>query len=346
VSAAQGQEDTVDARVRVAGAARHLPSRQLTSREVEERVVAASDGFVPPRGVVERMTGIRSRHLMPDDWQASDLAAAPVRELVAEHGAPDLLIYASASQDMVEPATAHIVAAKTGLDCPVFDVKNACNSVLNGLEVAEALLLTGAYRRAIVCAGESPSRAIKWRVADFADFRTSFPGYTLSDAGAAVLLERLDGGRPGPRGIFGRAFTAASEHWEVGTLPAGGSAHPRGEEWTYFRGDGTRLKDVFVELGADVVLKALAESGTTWDDYAAVLVHQVAMPFLDTLVEVAGMPADRLVVTLPEHGNMAAATLPVQYTLAVETGRIRPGDKVAWVGLAGGVSLGAVLMEV
>jgi 3-oxoacyl-[acyl-carrier-protein] synthase-3 len=318
-------------KARITGVAAYLPERSMTSGEVESRI----EGYVPYRGVIERMTGIKRRHVAADDQQASDLAVAAVRRLDGAAGA-DLLIFASASQDMVEPATAHIVAAKLGLSCPVFDVKNACNSMLNGIQVAEALIRTGAHRRVVVCTGEMPSRAVRWRVASRAQFADAFAGYTLSDAGAAVLIAADPG-----RGIFYRAFSADSTAWAAGTLPGGGSAHPRDPEYSYFRGDGRRLKEAFELIGPDLFLGALKRTRLTWEDFSVVAVHQVAMPYLDVLARVLGIPGDRLVVTLPEHGNCASATLPLQLSAAGAA----PGDRVALLGLGGGISLGVLFAD-
>ncbi|MCG5215756.1 3-oxoacyl-[acyl-carrier-protein] synthase III C-terminal domain-containing protein [Streptosporangium soli] len=291
-------------------------------------------GYVPPAGIVERMTGIQWRHVADDDQQASDLAVSAARKLDLD--GIDLLIFASASQDMVEPATAHIVSAKLGLSCPVFDVKNACNSVLNGIQVAEALIRTGGHRRVLVCSGEMPSRAVRWQVSDRAQFVESFAGYTLSDAGAAVLLTA-----DARRGVFYRDFSADSTAWGVGTLPGGGSAHPRDPEYSYFKGDGRRMKAAFELVGPDLFLNALKHTGLGWDDFAVVAVHQVAMPYLRFLTGVLDLPDDRLVVTLPDHGNCASATLPLQLSL----GGWSPGDRVAMLGLGGGISMGVMLAE-
>jgi acyl-CoA:acyl-CoA alkyltransferase len=330
-------------RVRIAGVATHLPEHRMTSAEVEAEIRRNSD-FTPRPGIVEAMTGIRTRHLADAQTQASDLAVAASVKLLADAGIAatdvDLLIFASASQDMAEPATAHIVAAKLGARCPVFDVKNACNSVLNGIQVAEALIATGTHERVLIATGETPSRAIRWRVRDFSQFASSFPGYTLSDAGAAILLERAETG-----GVFHREFVAASEHWDVGTLPGGGSQHPRDPEYTYFHMDAPRLRRAFEALGREPLDRALQSAGMAWRDFAAICVHQVTMPYLRVLVEQAGLPEERVVVTLPEHGNLASATLPFQLSLAVQQGRVEPGDRVALVGLAGGVSLGVVFAE-
>lgn len=331
-------------RARITAVAAHLPPRVVTSAEVEARVAAESPGYRPHPTIVERMTGIRARHVMADGEQASDLAVAAARRALDRRGlgadALDLLIFGSASQDLIEPATAHIAAAKLGASCPVFDVKNACNSFLNALQTADALIRTGQHERVLVCTGESPSRAIRWKVRDRAQFADAFAGYTLSDGGAAMLVEAAPDG-----GIFYRDFAAVSSAWRIGTLPAGGSMHPRDPEYAYFSGDGRRLKDAFLAAGPEIFANALTKTGLTWDDFAVVAVHQVTLPYLEVLRATLGVPPDRLVVTLPEHGNVASASLPLQLDTAIAEGRCRPGDRVALIGLAGGVSLGVMFAE-
>lgn len=328
---------------RIAGVEVHLPGHRVGTAEVEARIGAS--GWSPPVGMVHRLTGITARHVAGEHEQASDLAVAAARKLLAATGTAvddvDLLLFASASQDMVEPATAHIVAAKLELSCPVMDVKNACNSVLNGMEVADALIATGRYRRVLVVSGETPSRAVRWDVDGIRGYLRAFPGYTLSDAGAAVLL--VPGGAD--TGILGSGFTADSRHWEAGTLAAGGSLHPRDVEHTYFAMDSARLKAAFLAVGTGILDDTLARLDLTWDDMAVVAVHQVSLPYLEVFARGAGVPAEKLVVTVAEHGNVASASLPLQLVTARELGRCGPGDLVALVGLAGGVSLGITVVR-
>jgi 3-oxoacyl-[acyl-carrier-protein] synthase-3 len=335
-------------RAYLAGVAVHLPERRMDNAELEQRVSASSDGFVPPAGLVRRLAGVTVRHLMPDDWQASDLAVAAAGKLLAETGTAtpdvDMLIFAAASQDMAEPATAHIVAAKLGLTCPVLDVKNACNSVLNAVELADALVAAGRYRRILIACGESPSRAIRWRVSGLSQYLSAFAGYTLSDAGAALMLEAGAAGPTEP-GVLACAFAADSTAWQVGTLPGGGSAYPRDIERTYFHIDGRGLRRAFEALGPDLPLGMLSRLGLRWEDFAVVAVHQVAVEYLEVLRSRLDIPADRLVPTLPSYGNVASASLPLQLVRAREEGRCGPGDLVALLGLAGGVSLGMAVIR-
>lgn len=361
---------------RLAGVAVHLPDDVRDVADAERELHRRNPRVAPRIPLVSRLTGARSVHVAPADQDASDLAVAAARGVLGTAGlAPsdvDLLIFASASQDMVEPATGHIVAAKLGASCPVMDVKNACNSVLNGIEVAEALIGTGRYRRVLVASGEMPSRAVRWDIPDRATYALSAPGYTMSDAGAAVIVEatvtagaaqggagprQLDGMSrelddelaaltgEAPSGILGSAFSAASHHWDVGMLPGGGTAHPRDVGRSYFEIDGSRLREAFDELGPQVALEALAKAGVTWDDVAFVAVHQVALAYLDDVVASLGVPREKLLVTVTDHGNVASASLPLQLSLAQETGRIRRGDVVLLFGLAGGISMGAMVVR-
>src|SRR5262245_16970595 len=134
---------SVVTRVQISAAGVCLPEGRRRSDEVEAAVAAASAPGVVPPGVVEKMTGIKERRLAADGVQGSDLAAGAARDVLRRTGtAPesiDLLIFASAGQDLAEPATANIVQQKLGTRAAVFDVRNACNSFLNGIQVAESL---------------------------------------------------------------------------------------------------------------------------------------------------------------------------------------------------------------
>lgn len=338
----------IPVRSRIAAVATYLPETIRSAAETEERLRRGNPNLRLATGIVARLTGVERVHLRPEGWQTSDLAAAAARRALGESPGPvDLLLFASASQDMIEPATSHIVAAKLGLDCPVMDVKNACNSVLNALQVADALITTGQYRRVLVAGGEQPSHAVRWNLDDQQQFLRSFAGYTMSDAGAAVVLERVDG--PGERmpqpGILGSRFIARSEHWSIGTLGTGGSVDPHAENGSYFDMDGAALQRAFTELGVGLVEQTIGALGFTLDELDFIAIHQVALAYHETIVDVLGIDPARTLVTIAEHGNLASVTLPLQLQLAQERGIVGPGSLVALVGLAGGISLGAMVVR-
>ncbi|GAA2539202.1 ketoacyl-ACP synthase III [Winogradskya consettensis] len=329
-------------RVGITAAASFLPPREVTTDELQARVAAASR-LPLPTGMMARATGIERRRVAADDEYASGLAIASARTVLAEADLDpldiDLLLFASATRDMVEPATAHVVQAALGSRAHALDVTNACNSFLNGIDLARAMILAGRARRALVVTGETPTRAMRPRLDGMAQARTALAGYTFGDAGAAVLVEPVATG-----GIVDVDSETHSEHWAVGGIFGGGSRHPRGDEHTYFTGDGAKLSGVFEKIGAGLLERVAHRTGLGWDDYAAVLVHQVTVPYLRRFVEIVGVPEEKLVITVPELGNVASATLGVQLD------RVRPrltgGDKVLMVGLGGGVSLMTMVWEV
>jgi 3-oxoacyl-[acyl-carrier-protein] synthase-3 len=305
--------------------------------------VAQASGLTLPPRLFEQATGITRRRIVADGEYASDLAIDAATKVLAETGRDpldiDLLLFASASRDMAEPATAHVVQAALGSRAHALDVTNACNSFLNGIDLARAMILAGRATRALVVTGETPTRAMRPRLDGMAQARTAFAGYTFGDAGAAVLVEPVATG-----GILDVDAETHSEHWTAGGIPGGGSRHPRGDEHTYFTGDGHRLRAIFERIGAGLLERVARRTGLGFDDYAKVLVHQVTAPYLDRFAEVAGVPRDKLEITVGELGNIASATLGVQ--MARVHPELRPGDKVLLVGLAGGVSLMTMVWEI
>ncbi|GAA4033437.1 ketoacyl-ACP synthase III [Allokutzneria multivorans] len=330
---------------RISQIAVHLPESGRTTEEVEARIAELNPGFEPPEGLIERFTGVRFRHIAPEDTQASDLAVAAIEKLFAAwgHGIDDvdLLIFAAASTDVIEPATAHIVSDKLGGSCPVFDVSNACSSVFNAIEVADALIKAGQYRRVLIACGERVSPGARYRgIATVDDFVHAGASHTVSDAGAALLVEASD-----EPGVIGHHSIANSSAWSATVVPL---VHDKAADT--MRVEYLGVKTLELVKGLDEVdiaplLDAVAGFGLKMDDFAVVCVHQAVLAYVEVICERAGISFDRTVLTLADHGNVAAATLPLQLVTAVESGRLNPGDKVLLVGLASGLSLGVMAIQ-
>jgi acyl-CoA:acyl-CoA alkyltransferase len=332
--------DMTTSRVGITAVARSLPETEVTTDDLQRRVAAS---LSLPAGTFAQATGIERRRVTTATEYASDLALDAARQVLADADVDpfdiDLLLFASASRDMVEPATAHVVQAALGSRAHAMDVTNACNSFVNGIDLARSMIVAGRARRALVVTGETPTRAMRPRLDGVVQARSAFAGFTFGDAGAAVLVEPVTSG-----GILDVDAETHSEHWEVGGIFGGGSRHPRGDEHTYFTGDGHRLRGVFEKIGPALLERVNHRCGMTYDDYAYVLVHQVTLPYVRRFAEVTGVPWDKLVVTVPSLGNIASATLGVQ--LAEIRDRLRPGDRVLLVGLGGGVSVMTMVWEV
>ncbi|MEV4012211.1 3-oxoacyl-[acyl-carrier-protein] synthase III C-terminal domain-containing protein [Nonomuraea angiospora] len=341
----------------VTGLAVHLPEESLTTPELEELPAARNPGTRIPRGVIEQASGVERRHVAAPGQTAAGLAAAAARTLLEQTGhvlpVIDLIIYAGVSVDAVEPATAHMVAAELGASCPVFDVRNACNSVLNAVELADTLITAGRYRTVLIVCGEVATPVIRRQVESNADFAAVGPSYTVSDSGTAMLLEAS-----AVPGVLGHRFCASSAHWDTATPSPKPSASPTTAPLlpvTRSVSDGYQVGACTVDpvgpavgvhkLDRSVLRAPLAERGLDWDDLAAICVHQASLPSLHAFCEAAGIPLGKVVVTIAEHGNLVASTIPVQLHQAVQSGRVQRGDLVALVGVASGVSAGTVLLR-
>ena len=332
--------------MRVAGLGVALPAGRETVAEIEERIGRESGRLPVPAGTLAAISGIETRHAVGPGEYASTLAAQAARCALEDARTTlddiDLLLFASTSSDQVEPATVHNVADALGYrGGSAFDVKNACNSFVEGIRVGEAMIASGAARRVLVVTGETPTLAARYRIADRRGFRHAFIGYTVGDVGGAVVLEPSDD----ERGVFYRDSWNASEHWSVSQVPGGGSRHPRGDEFLYAGGDGGALRDIVRAFDPTIATRVFEATGTSPDDFALFIVHQVTAPFADEMTRRLGFPPERVARTIEAYGNVASGTLPLALALARDAGRVRRGDSVLFVGLGAGISVATMAIR-
>ncbi|MDB1090269.1 3-oxoacyl-[acyl-carrier-protein] synthase III C-terminal domain-containing protein [Streptomyces sp. ACA25] len=317
--------------------------------DIRDRIVSSGGAYAPPPGLLEDLTGVRGVHVREEGTCASDLAVAASRKALDRAGIGiddvDLLLFAATTQDMLEPSTSHIVAAKIGADCPAFDVKNACNSVLNALEVACSFIATRRYRTVLIACGEVGSLVTRWRVPDQEALMRAMPGYTVSDAGAAMVLTTGPAGDSDP-GVLTLRFAADSTSWDACTVAGGGAMNPHSldDELCTLRLNGDLLRTTAVD-SLPFILKAAGGELERVRTSAFIAFHQIAMPQYHEMLDKLMLPADRCMPAVAEHGNCAAASLPLQLVKAQAADRIEPGDTVAMLGVASGMSFGLALIR-
>lgn len=327
---------------KIASVATELGPVKTAMADVLELVAKESHPSKLPFGYVARLTGVETVYRRTEDQNASDFAAAAGRKALERANLNiedvDLLIFSSASQDLIEPATSHIVSSLLGANgVPVLDVKNACNSFLNAMQVANAFIKIGQYKTVLIVSGETPSMAIRWACNNRDQFLRSFAGFTMSDAGAAVVLAASDSA---DEGIMAIEFRSDSKRWDVGTLGMGGSRSPRDIESTYFDMDGRKLAEAFMSLGPAILNETLESAGFGWGDFKAIGMHQVAAPYIDDICRVLEVPSAKIINTVANYGNMTSVTMALQLELGLESGALTEGDLFSYIGLAGGISIG------
>jgi acyl-CoA:acyl-CoA alkyltransferase len=317
-----------------------LPDRIVDNDEIES-LVNRRRMTLPPNSI-ERLFGARQRRYAEPHQQTSDLAAAAALPIVEEVGKEkiDCLIFASACNDLLEPATANIVQQKLDLHCPVFDIKNACNSFVNGLQTASAMILSGFYRNVLICCGEKLQDSIKFNLDDDEEISKRIASLTFGDAGAAMLITSSNNGR----GIYDQRFKSNGKFWKLCTIPGGGSMFPHDVTKNYFEGFTTELRHELVRESKGVVDEVLAASGWKRDDIRHVFTHQVSNQTFQVIAETSGMPLEKFHNVFPCYGNTAAASIPLSIHQAHREGKLRDGDKIMLIGLAAGISVSIQLI--
>lgn len=345
-----GERDSARVGVRISGVGAEIPPDVVTTAEVEERAGIARFALAP--GWLQRITGVRERRWAAPDVQPSDLAAAAARRALDVAGASvhdvDVVIFAGITRDFIEPATSNAVAAKLGAhDARVFDVTNACNGLIDGLDVADSLIRSGKADRVLVATGERASISIAWHARTMEDLLRSVGGLVVGDGGGAIVVERC---ADPDRGLRGRAYRSNAQHWE---LAIGGRFRPTTQACEIcgsvvdlrFLCDGRRLFEVGFAMMPEVMQAAMSDTGWAYEELDVVLCHEASKRFVENGMSMLGdadNPGPKIWSTVERFGNTSTVSLPLQMTAALEAGALVPGAKVLALGGSSGVSMAAV----
>ncbi|URI09260.1 ketoacyl-ACP synthase III [Aquincola tertiaricarbonis] len=319
---------------RIAGTGSYLPPRRVTNddlaAQLAQRGLETSDAWI-----VER-TGIRARHFAEPEVAASDLALHASLAALQSAGCTaadiDLIIVATSTPDMVFPSTATILQNKLGVHgCPAFDVQAVCSGFVYALTVADSMIRTGAARKALVVGSEVFSRIL-----DFNDRTTCV---LFGDGAGAVVLEASN-----EPGLVASELHADGRHLDILCTPghvSGGAI--LGDP--LLKMDGPAVFKLAVGVLEDVARSVLAKAGREASDIDFLIPHQANIRIMQSTARKLKLSADKVIVTVDEHGNTSAASIPLALDSAVRSGRIRRGDTLMLEGVGGGFTWGAVLLD-
>ena len=326
---------------RITGTGSHLPERRLTNADLVADLatqgVETSDEWI-----VER-TGIHARHFADAHTTTSDLAFEAARRALQAAGRRpedvDLIIVATSTPDMVFPSTAAILQHKLSqideaaagiAGAPAFDVQAVCTGFIYALTVADAMIRAGTSRCALVVGAEIFSRLL-----DFQDRTTCV---LFGDGAGAVVLEASD--RPG---ILASDIHADGKH--VGILCVPG--HVRNGAISgdpLLKMDGQAVFKLAVGLLEDAARNTLAKAGKQDSDIDWLIPHQANIRIIQSTARKLKLPMDKVVLTVQDHGNTSAASIPLALDHGVRSGTVRPGQTLLLEGVGGGFTWGAVLL--
>ena len=318
---------------RITGTGSYVPSRRLTNADLAAQL-AAQGVETSDEWIVER-TGIRARHFVEAGVYSSDLALEACKSALSAAGLQaqdiDLIIVATSTPDMVFPSTACILQNKLGANgCAAFDVQAVCSGFVYALTVADAMIRTGGASKALVVGAEVFSRLL-----DFTDRTTCV---LFGDGAGAVVLEASE-----TPGILASDLHADGKHVGILCVPGHVSnGHILGDP--LLKMDGQAVFKLAVGVLEDAARATLAKAGKTEADIDWLIPHQANIRIMQSTAKKLKLPMDKVVVTVDQHGNTSAASIPLALDSAVRAGRVKPGQNLMLDGVGGGFTWGAVLL--
>ena len=319
---------------RIIGTGSYLPPRRLTNTdlaaELAQHGVETSDEWI-----VER-TGIRARHFAASDVTSSDLALEASKKALEAAGLQpqdiDLIIVATSTPDMVFPSTACILQKKLGANgCPAFDVQAVCSGFVYALTVADSMIKTGIAKRALVVGSEVFSRIL-----DFNDRTTCV---LFGDGAGAVVLEASE-----TPGILATDLHADGSHVGILCVPGNVSGgQVLGDP--LLKMDGQAVFKLAVGVLEKAARATLEKAGLTDSDIDWLVPHQANIRIMQSTARKLKLPMEKVMVTVDQHGNTSAASIPLALDVGVREGRITAGQTVLLEGVGGGFTWGAVLLK-
>lgn len=317
---------------RIAGTGSYLPEKVVTNKDLE-KMVDTSDEWIRER------TGIKRRHLAADNETTSDLALAAASKALdmAGIGAEDLdlIVLGTATPDKVFPSTACIVQRRLGIGgCAAFDVHAACSGFVYGLDVADRFVRTGAAQNALVIGAETLSRITNWE-----DRATAV---LFGDGAGAVVLQASD-----EPGIISTHIHADGQYEDLLQVQQGISSGY----------DAVRAEQAYIEMNGNAVFRravatldsiareTLDKNNVDKHDLDWFVPHQANMRIISAAAKKLDMPMERVIVTVDEHANTSAASIPLAFDAAVRDGRIKRGEMVLFEAFGAGFTWGSALLK-
>ena len=319
---------------RISGTGSFLPPRKLTNADLVAELAAqgieSSDEWI-----IER-TGIRARHFVDDGVGSSDLGAEASRRAIEAAGCQpsdiDLILVATSTPDMVFPSTAALLQHKLGIaGCPVFDVQAVCSGFIYAMTVADAMIKTGTAKKALVVGAEVFSRIL--------DFKDRTTCVLFGDGAGAVVLEASS-----TPGILATDIHADGQYSDILCVPghvSGGAI--LGDP--VLKMDGQAVFKLAVGVLEDTARASLSKAGLDASDIDWLIPHQANIRIMQSTARKLKMPMDKVIVTVDQHGNTSAASIPLALDHGVRSGQITKGQTLMLEGVGGGFTWGSVLLK-
>lgn len=329
----------------ISGIGMYLPEQTFSSIEIEER--AGYDKFGVKKGLIKMLTGCESRHYVAENEHSSDLAAKAGEAALKDAGiAPseiDAVLFCSITQDFAEPATVNVVMDKLDIrNAYSFDIKNACNAFISGLDVADSLVKTGKANNVLVVAGEALSRWTKFDYEDKEELLQRAPAaLSVGDGGGAFVVSKATE-EDGDRGIVTSLFHTVPALWNNNVIWGGGVVYPSDASRLYIPGTTKALIDTHQDVSKKYIPPVMEASGWQKEDIDCILVSQVAKWITKNVRTIIGVEKEVMPEIVEKMGNVGAANIPIMACEARNQEIMKKGSKTLILGGAVGANMGVM----
>ena len=326
---------------KIIGVGKYIPDEVVTSEELEQKMKFSELGI--RKGTIKLLNGVETRHFASENENASDLASIAAKDAIKmanlEPEDIDLLIFASISQDFIEPATANAVQFKIGAsNAKCFDVKNACNAFLTALEIANSYIVSGNVKNVLIASGEVMHKYMKLNYDNKDEIGETNATLGFGDGGGAIVLtaeEMLE------ENIVTR-FETHGQYWNEGVIWGGGSMYLTDKDKFYMKNVDSDMVQKNTIRAVKFYFDSMKKTGIKVENVDMFITTQMAKYTILKCADALKIPHEKIITQCTELGNTAAASMPIALCRALENGvlHLNSGQRIVMLGAANGLTLG------
>ncbi len=317
---------------RIVGTGRYLPERVMTNFDLE-KIVDTSDEWIRTR------TGVERRHIVAEDQTTSDMCIEAARVAIEDAGIDvseiDLVIVGTTSPDLIFPNVATIIQHKLGISpCPAFSLEAACTGFIYALTTADKFIRAGDAKCALVLGAECITKLMDW-----SDRNTCV---LFGDGAGAVIVKPSE-----EPGLISCHLGADGQYKDLLYYPVGPSRDlaKAGTDEASIMMTGNEVFKVAVKTLGGIAAETLEKAGVAQSELDWLIPHQANIRIIQATAKRLGLPMEKVILTVQDHGNTSAASVPMALDVAIRDGRVKKGQLVLMEAFGGGFTWGSVLMR-
>lgn len=327
------------------GAGHALASKVITSEDLEK--IMDFDKFGIRKGMSKLLSGVSERRFAEDNENSSDYAVRAAKMALKNSKVKpeeiDLVLFCSITSDFLEPATAMKVQAELGcINANCFDIKNACNAFLTGINVANMYIETGRAKKVLITSGEVLSRYLRMNYNSAKEVAEANATFSIGDGGGAIILESRK--VKSEKDIMKIEFKTVPEYWDDGILWGGGTAYAHNPEMAYFQNETKEMMKTNFNRAMKYYADTFKKMNINISDISLFIPHQITKYFTVKTTEILGLPKEKVVDQISKLGNNGCAAIPIAISRGIETGQIQLGsnEEIVLLGFGNGISMAVI----